>query len=56
MTFHGNPIADGHCTVAMIAIKKRSMKVPFPSPTASKMKDTTNGIVLWHKKTIVVCK
>ncbi len=47
MTFHGNSIANAHCIVAMIAIKKRFVKVPFPIPMTSKMKDTTND-VLWH--------
>ncbi len=56
MTFYGNPIVDGHCIVDVIAIKKGFVKIPFPSPTTSKMKDIANGIVLWHQKDIVVCK
>jgi hypothetical protein len=46
MTFHGNSITDGHCIVVVIAIKKGFLKVPFSSPIVSKMKYTSNGIVL----------
>jgi hypothetical protein len=57
MTFHGNPIAHGHCTIAMIGIKKGTMKLPFPNLVASKIKDVANGVVLWQEKDVVVaCK
>jgi hypothetical protein len=56
MTFHGNLIKPRICNIVVMGIKKGSMKVPSTSPTTSKMKDTTNGIVLWQKKDIVICK
>jgi len=28
----------------------------FPTPTISKMKDMANGVILWHKKDILVPK
>jgi hypothetical protein len=46
MTFHGNLIEPEICSIIVMGIKKGLVKVPSVSPTASKMKDTTNGIVL----------
>jgi hypothetical protein len=56
MTFHGNLIEPRICSIVVMGIKKGSMKVPSTSPVASKMKDTTNGIILWQKIYIVICK
>jgi hypothetical protein len=56
MSFHRNPIAFGHVTIVVTSIKKGAKKLPFPSPTISKVKDMASNIVLWRKKDIVVCK
>jgi hypothetical protein len=32
------------------------MKLPFPTPSISKMKDMANGVILWHKKDLLVPK
>jgi hypothetical protein len=45
MTLHGNIIALGHYTIAMIDIKKGFVKLPFPNPNATKMNNMGNGIV-----------
>jgi hypothetical protein len=57
MAWHGNPIALGHCIIAMTSIKKVIVKLPFPNLVASKIKDMANGVVLWQEKdVVVVCK
>jgi hypothetical protein len=56
MTFHGNLIEPRIYNIVVMGIKKGSVKVPSTSLAASKMKDTTNGIVLWHKIYIIICK
>jgi hypothetical protein len=57
MTFHFNPIAHRHYTIIVTSIKKRTMKLPFPNPTFSKIKDMANGVVLWRKKdAVIICK
>jgi hypothetical protein len=40
----------------MTNIKKRGVKLPFPSPVGTKVKDMANGVVLWQDKNVVVCK
>jgi hypothetical protein len=54
MTFHGATIAVGHYSVAMTSIKKRFMKLPFPTTKAIKVKDIVNGVVLWQEKDLRV--
>jgi hypothetical protein len=56
MTFHGNLIELRICNIVVMGIKKGSMKMPSTSLTTSKMKHITNGIILRHKKDIVICK
>jgi hypothetical protein len=46
MIIHGNIIAPRHYTLVMINIKKRSMRLQFPNPIATKVNDMGNGIVL----------
>jgi hypothetical protein len=56
MTFHGNPIAP-RPIIVVTSIKKGTMKLPFPNPVASKIKNMANGVVLWQEKdVVVVCK
>ncbi len=53
MIFHGNIIALGHYTIAMINILKGFVRLPFPNPDATMVNDMGNGIVLWWEKGLV---
>jgi hypothetical protein len=56
MTSHGAPIAPSLCNIILTSIKKGVVKLPFPSPTTSKVKDMPNGIMIWHEKDLVASK
>jgi hypothetical protein len=47
MTFYGGLIALGHYFVVVTCIKGGSMKLPFPTTEASKVKYIVNGAALW---------
>lgn len=47
MKFLGTPIPPRCCTIVVIGIKKRAVKLPFPTLIGTKVKDMENGIVLW---------
>jgi len=56
MTFHRAPIALGLCNIVVSSIKKKIVKLPFPSLATFKVKDMPNGIMLWHEKNLVPSK
>ncbi len=46
-TFYGGLISLGHYFVVVTRIKGGSMKLPFPTREASKVKYIVNGATLW---------
>jgi hypothetical protein len=56
MTFYRAPIAPSLCNIILTSIKKGVVKLPFPSPTTSKVKDMSNDIMIWHEKYLVASK
>jgi hypothetical protein len=46
MTSHGMTMAFGIYFVVMIGMIKQSIKLQFPNPNGSMVKDMTNGVAL----------
>jgi len=42
--------------IVVTSNNKGIVRLPFPTPTISKMKDMANGVILWHEEDILVPK